>query len=141
MLRVDALVGLIARQRALRSETRARLRARFAFKCDEERFVTTLLRRRSNFWAFRSGQDAFCGDFVLVDMSCPSPEQRPVYVLELKRGAARLSAGRADVQLRNAPRAVAQIASETGIIAADAAFETLTGSADVVLSHFGVDVH
>jgi hypothetical protein len=137
VLCIEALVAVVARRRALGRAVRARLCARFAFKCDEQGFVTRLLRRRANFWAFRSGQDAFCGDFVLVDMSSPSLTRRPVYVLELKRRAA-LSLGGLGVQLRNAPRAVAQIARDTGIIAPDSAFETLTGSAEAVLGHFGV---
>jgi hypothetical protein len=106
----------------------------FAFKCDEEDFARELLRRRSHVWLFRSNQRAFCGDFVAVDMSSPSPARRRAFVLELKRGAPiRVGGGGAGVQLRNADRAVRGLAQEGGILGAEAPYVLATGDGERLL--------
>ena len=80
----------------------------FAFKNDEHAFARALLQRRTEIWLFRSNQRAYCGDFIAVDMSNPSPDRRRAIVIDLKRGAPLRTGGGAGVQLRNAAEAVAQ---------------------------------
>jgi hypothetical protein len=106
----------------------ARLRASFRFKNDEERFARGLVRRKSNLWVFRSNQQGFCGDFVLVNMSSPDPKLRPVYVIDLKAGAPlKLGGGGAGIQFLNAARAVRDVAERTGIIPPGAPFVLASG--------------
>jgi hypothetical protein len=101
----------------------------FAFKNDEEGFARALLARRSHLWLYRSNQRAFCGDFVAVDMSSPRPSLRRAYVLELKRGAPLRPGGGVGVQLRNAERAVRDLA----VLGAEATWEVLTGDGERIL--------
>ena len=82
---------------------------------------------------------AFCGDFVVVDVSSPSRSRRRAFVLDLKHGARlRTGGGGAGVQLRNAPRVVQEVALATGVLDAAASFELLTGDAGLILSFLGV---
>lgn len=101
------------------------LAPRFCLSSREQRFVRTLLSVKDNLWLWRCRQDAFAGDFVVVDMSAPAPEGRSVAVLELKQGAAvRPTAGH---QMQNVPRVLAEIADRTQAIDARASWEPLTG--------------
>lgn len=110
----------------------------FAFKNDELHFARELLRRKSQLWLFRSNQRAFCGDFTVIDVSSPWPERRRAFVIDLKLGApVRLGGGGAGVQLRNAERAVREIARTTGALGPDPTFDLLTGDSSKILAFFG----
>lgn len=109
----------------------------YAFKADEGDFARELLERCSRLWLFRSNQRAFCGDFVAVDMSSPSPARRRAFVLELKRGAAlRLGGGAVGVQLRNAALAVRSLTGEGGLLGEDAEHLIVTGDGAQILERF-----
>lgn len=109
----------------------------FAFKNDEARFAKELLRRRGNFWLYRTHQARFCGDFVLVDMSSPRPAGRSVYVLDLKLGGRlKVGGGGAGVQFRNAALAVGEIA-RGGVIDPTLPYELLSGDRGEVLAALG----
>lgn len=107
-----------------------------AFKLtpDEEKFARELLERATHLWLFRSNQRLFCGDFVVVDMSCPRPEGRSVVALDIKLGGMlRLGGGPAARQLVNAERAADELADELGILVAGASVKRLSGDRRVVL--------
>ncbi|HEU4537612.1 MAG TPA: hypothetical protein VFS00_26010 [Polyangiaceae bacterium] len=109
----------------------------FAFKNDEARFAKELVRRRGNFWVYRTHQARFCGDFVLVDMSSPRPATRRVYVLDLKLGGRlKVGGGGAGVQFRNAALAVAEIA-QGGVVDPSTPYELVSGHRDAVLDALG----
>ena len=106
----------------------ARLHASFRFKNDEDRFARRLARRKSNLWVFRSNQQRFCGDFVVVDMSSPNPKRRRVFVIDLKAGAPlKLGGGGAGIQFLNAELAVQDIAQRARIIPKGADFVLASG--------------
>jgi hypothetical protein len=106
----------------------------FAYNNDEARFAKELVRRRGNFWVYRTHQARFCGDFVLVDMSSPRPAGRVAYVLDLKLGGRlKVGGGGAGVQFRNAALAVGEIA-ERGVVGGSAPYELLSGNRDEVLA-------
>ena|SRR5688572_5775492 len=109
----------------------------FALKCDELEFARALLARRSNLWLYRTSQRAFAGDFVIVDLSSPSPSARSVVVTELKRGERVRVRAPTSIQLRNAQTAVHELA-ESGIVARAANVRAITGDARAVLEHLGV---
>jgi hypothetical protein len=106
----------------------------FALKCDELEFARGLLARRSNLWLYRTSQRAFAGDFVIVDLSHPSPSSRTVVVTELKRGERVRVGAPSSVQLRNATAAVSELAAR-GIVDAGADVFAITGDARAVLDH------
>ncbi len=111
----------------------------FDFCNDEKRFARILLERKSNLWLFRTHQQRFCGDFVIVDMSDPDPEQRKVYALDLKQGASlKQGGGGAGIQFKNVPVAVLDIAERTRIISPELVVEKLCGDASEILAFFGV---
>lgn len=98
----------------------------FALNADEERFVYGLLDtrerqglRKHNLWVFRSHQQKFAGDFVVVDMSRPLKKQGrlllpdwDVFVLDVKMNAPlKLGGGGAGIQFKLAKEA-AQAALE-----------------------------
>ncbi|HBP22783.1 MAG TPA: hypothetical protein DEA08_34010 [Planctomycetes bacterium] len=119
-------------ERRLSSE----LVAAFRFVNDERAFARALVERKSNLWLFRCNQRAFCGDFVVVDMSSPDPRRRPVWVIDLKRGAPlRLGGGGAGVAFRNAGRAVRAVASGFQILGRRAEPELVTGDRELILEH------
>ncbi len=104
----------------------------FALSPDEQRFADALTERHAQFWLYRSHQRAFCGDFVVVDMSAPRPHDRRVYAVDLKAGARlRRAAG---IQMRNRHRAVAALAT-AGVILPDTPAEPVLGDRRVVLAH------
>lgn len=110
----------------------------FELKNDELDFARALLAKKSQLHLFRSNQRAFCGDFVVVDVSSPSVARRSAVVLDLKQGAPlRVGGGGAGVQLRNAELAVREIARMTSLLGDEAAFEVVTGDAAEVLGYFG----
>ena len=112
----------------------------FAFKSDERRFAHILLAHKPNYWVFRCNQQAFCGDFIVVDMSCPQVSQRRVYVLELKENTElKHAAGCAGFQLHRVASALATIAGETEAIPAEPDCDILVGSCDLVLAHLGIE--
>lgn len=83
------------------------LLARFAFKCDEQRFARVLLARATHLWLWRVDQAAGAGDFVVVDMSSPDPRRRRALAIDLKLGA-ELREGSSH-QLRHRDAAVAAL--------------------------------
>ena len=110
---------------------------RRAFECSapERRFAWALLERKTNLWLLRTDQRGFSGDFVVLDLSSPRLDDRPVLVLELKQGAALREVGPTRHQVQNAAAAVAAAARLTGAIAPDAAFRVLLGDPDALLEH------
>lgn len=101
----------------------------FALKADEARFARGLLSRRTECWLYRANQRAFCGDFVVVDMSSPRAVARRAWVVELKLAAPlRQDGGAVGVQLVHAPEALAAV----GVAGA---CTILTGGARAVLDH------
>lgn len=111
----------------------------FRFRNDEKRFVRTVLERKRNLWIFRSNQQHFCGDFVIVDMSSPCPERRPVFVLDLKSGAVlKQGGGGAGVQFSRAPHAIQDIATRTQIILPNHPYQLLSGDKFAILAHLGI---
>ena len=114
------------------------LNAMFDFKSDERAFARALLEQKPHLWVFRCNQQRFCGDFILIDMSCPDIEGRRVLALEMKeRGRLKVGSG-AGFQLRNAARAVAAISRETGIVVEGAPFETVVGGKGELASFLGL---
>jgi hypothetical protein len=108
----------------------------YAFKNDEEGFARALLARHARLWLYRSNQRAFCGDFLVVDMSSPRPEGRRALVLELKRGAPlRHGGGGAGVQLRNAERAVRGLGVD--MLGESPRWELVTGDGERMLAWIG----
>lgn len=137
---------LLLRQRSIGPIVRAALGARatrelvmaFEFGSDERGFCLRLVGRKTNLWLFRSNQRRFCGDFVVVDMSCPLPDARTVAVIDLKRSQPlRRGGGGAGVAFRNAADAVAEIARSTGVVSPDHEAELVTGAAAEVLAWLG----
>lgn len=101
----------------------------YAFKADEARFARELLARRPERWLYRANQRAFCGDFVVVDMSARRTAPRRVWIVELKLGAPlREGGGPVGVQLLHAPEALAALG-----LPGDCT--VLTGDARAVLDH------
>jgi len=114
----------------------SKLLAAFRFRNDERSFARRLVRRKPNLWLFRSNQRCFCGDFVVVDMSSPSPERRRVFVVDLKWGAdLKLGGGGASNQFTNAALAVDQIARRTGVVEPGAEFTLVSGDKLAVLEY------
>jgi hypothetical protein len=104
----------------------------YAFKNDEEGFARALLAAHARLWLYRSNQRAFCGDFVVVDMSSPRPSRRRALVLELKHGAPlRFGGGGAGVQLVNAERAVHELSG--AVLGEGARWDLLTGDGERML--------
>ena len=114
-----------------------RLLEQFAMREPEKRFVRVLLRERSNLRLFRTNQRKWCGDFIVVDMSSPEPSKRRIYVLELKAGEQLTEAGETHRQLAGYAQAVAEIARDHGIVAANSTATLLVGSPEDVLGFFG----
>jgi hypothetical protein len=138
LARADGIAALVVRTLQPAPPQMARAVGAFAFKNDERAFARTLLTKKTELWLFRSNQHAFCGDFVVVDVSSPSRARRRAFVLDLKHGAElRRGGGGAGVQLRNAPRVVEEVALVTGVLDAAAPFELLTGDGRLVLSYLG----
>lgn len=112
-----------------------RLREAFSLSSRERVFARTLLRNKRNLWLFRCHQQGFSGDFIVVDMSDPSPERRPATIVELKARVP-LKIGGAGLQARNAAVALAEL-SEQGLLARSPGFTVVTGDKDEVLSYLG----
>lgn len=106
----------------------------FAFKCDELEFARALLARRTNLWLYRTSQRAFAGDFLVVDVSSPGVDRRPVVVVELKRGDPLRVSMPTAIQLRQAPAAIREIV-DAGVITEDCNVHAVTGDADAVLRY------
>jgi hypothetical protein len=101
----------------------------YAFKADEGRFARELLARRTERWLYRANQRAFCGDFVVVDMSPGRTAPRRAWVVELKLGAPlREGGGAVGLQLVRATEALAALG-----LTGEATL--LSGDARAVLEH------
>jgi len=112
--------------------------AAFAFKADERQFARAALLGRPELHLFRSNQRRFCGDFILVDASYRAPTYRRALAVELKRNKPLKVDCGAGQQLKNAERAVAAIARETGLLPPDAPVERLCGDSGLLLERLGV---
>lgn len=109
----------------------------YAFKNDERDFACRLLSTRTQFWLFRTRQTAACGDFMVVDLSIPSPRQRHAWVIELKQGRSmRVFEGGWGYQLRHAPEGLGELSTK-GVLAENPAFSAIVGDSHEVLSFFG----
>lgn len=110
----------------------------FAFKSDEFLFARELVTHKPNFWVFRCNQKAFCGDFLVIDMSAPKAADRPLWLLDLKEGCARHDgAGPAGAQMVHAARAVAAVHERYDAVPATRVPTKLVGSAAALLAYFG----
>lgn len=127
----DRLTAAVA---ARTGDVAAHVRSAFGLSGPERRFALEVLRRHPNVWLYRCHQRAFCGDFVLVDMSPPRPAHRRPCFVELKAGVP-LRQGRGGVQLGRAPMAAAWLRC-SGIVG-DASPTLWTGSPEVVLATLG----
>ena len=126
-----------------KKKTRHQLRelhALFAMEEDEREFARVILDQKPNYWVFRANQKKFCGDFIVVDMSCPDASNRKPIVVELKRGATlKLGGGGASNQLCNAAEAICAIATHTQAVPVDAVFEKAVGDEEEVLDFLEID--
>jgi hypothetical protein len=130
----DGLAHQVARSLAPHPADLARIVHAFAFKGDERAFARVLLARRTQLWLYRTHQGAAGGDFVVVDRSARAPDQRRVWVVELKRGRpVRVGGG---WQLRNAGAVIADLVAR-GALAPDTRFVPVTGDAGAVLAWLG----
>lgn len=111
-----------------------RLLERFAMSGPEQAFVQTVLARRTNLWLYRCNQRAACGDFLVVDVSSPSPADRAAVAIELKAGAP-LALGGARLQLTNVDAALAELIV-TGVLASPAVTHA-HGDEAAVLAYLG----
>ncbi|MFT3775744.1 MAG: hypothetical protein QM820_61135 [Minicystis sp.] len=133
LARRDAFIAALMRALRPRPSAAALAVGTFAFKNDEERFARALLFEHSRFWLYRSNQRAFCGDFVIVDMSSPRPARRRAFVVELKHGAPlRRGGGGAGVQLRNAEQVVRDLRG--AVLGDEASWDILTGDGGHILA-------
>jgi hypothetical protein len=84
----------------------------FALRAHEKEFARKLLSSKRNLWLYRANQRLSCGDFVVVDMSPPLPDDRTAFVLELKQRQ-RLVVNRrgGSVQLKSHEMALAELAA------------------------------
>lgn len=111
--------------------------AAFRLTPREERFARRLITRCPQWWVWRTHQRRFAGDFVLVDMSCPVPAHRIVWVVDLKLGAPlRLGGGGCGVQLRNAPDAAQELV-DARVVGEPPAVQLATGGATQLLELCG----
>ncbi len=113
------------------------LAPRFGLSSRETRFVRAIHARKSNLWLWRCRQDAFAGDFVVVDMSEPRPEARTVWVLELKQGQALKPVG--GHQMSRVDTVLEEIASSTEPFPLGHPYRVLTGDGGAILRHFTQD--
>jgi hypothetical protein len=137
LARRDLVPALLRRASGVARADLPRAVEAFALKNDELSFARALLVRRSQLRLFRSNQRAFCGDFVVIDVSSPAVERRRAVVLDLKHGARlRVGGGGAGIQLRNAELAVRDLARTTSVLAEEAPFDMVTGDSGAVLGFF-----
>ena len=132
LARADVVARLVAHHDGVKKHARHDVASAFAFK-DAELAFARALTARTNLWLWRVHQRAFSGDFVVVDVSPPSPALRPVLVVDLKRGH-RVREGRPGVQMKHAARAVALLAHDA-IVGDEATPLYVVGDAWEVLSH------
>lgn len=130
LARRDAVRTLVGRL-DLRVSSRAQLASAFAFKDGELAFARALV-ERTNLWLYRVNQRAFGGDFLVVDLSSPALDRRPVIALDLKRGG-RVREGRPGIQMQRTDRAVAALAA-LGLVAPSCIPVHLVGDARWVLA-------
>lgn len=130
LARGDVVSRLVARFE-LRPRARDAMVGAYAFKDAELDFARALCALRTNLWLWRAHQQRFSGDFIIVDLSPPRPEDRPALAVELKRGR-RVCVGRPGIQMINAPRALGVLARQ-GVVRRDAAPLFVTGDAWAVL--------
>ncbi len=109
----------------------------FALCPDEQAFAATVSRRKPELWLFRSHQRAFCGDFAVVDMSAPQPEQRPVWLIDLKQRGRLRTRGAPGQQLLRAPAAVDEL-RRRGVIGEDVGYQPLSGDRRLVQLQLGI---
>jgi len=130
LARRDAVRVLVGRLH-LRAALRPEIISVFAFK-DEELAFARALAERTNLWLYRVNQRAFAGDFVVVDVSCPTPALRPAIALDLKRGG-RLREGRQGIQMQRTDQAIAALAA-AGLVGPSCVPVHMIGDARSVLA-------
>lgn len=106
----------------------------FTLSSRERDFATRLLRERRNWWLWRCHQQAFAGDFLLVNLSEPRREARRVVAVELKaRAPLRRALG---VQLARVEEAIVEL-SEAGVIGKSPETLGISGDKEAVLGWLG----
>lgn len=130
LARRDAVRMLVGRL-DVRAALRAELTSAFAFKDGELEFARALA-ERTNLWLYRVNQRAFGGDFLVIDLSCPTPARRPAIALDLKRGG-RVREGRPGIQMQRTDRVIAAIAAR-GLVGPSCVPVHLIGDAHTVLA-------
>ena len=131
------MLARCARRPQRRSEL-DQLTSAFAFCNDEELFAKELLHHKPNFWIFRTHQQRFCGDFIVIDMSSPDPELRSTWAIDLKTGAdLKMGGGGAGIQFQNVASAIDEIARTQGIITQETPCTRLVGDRTLLLAHLG----
>lgn len=128
---------LLARKHKLPRADLKKCAEAFDFCNDEKPFAKTLLTYKSNLWLFRCNQQHFCGDFVIVDMSCQEPSYRDVYAIDLKRGAElKWGGGGAGIQFKNVPTVLPQLYP---LISKESPVSKVTGDSRELLEYLGID--
>jgi len=108
----------------------------FELSGPERAFARELLTRKRNLWLLRCNQLASIGDFLVVDMSSPSPARRRSFLVELKSGAPLQLGGRgACGQMQNADLVVEELRR---LALAESLTELVSGDGDAVLAWLGV---
>jgi hypothetical protein len=116
-----------------------KLTEKFEFRNDEKKFAKEVLEQKKNLWIFRTNQQKFCGDFIIIDMSSPIPEKRAIFVLDLKQNAQlKQGGGGAGIQFKNAQLAVSELADKRRLIPTNAPYELLSGDRKAILRYLGV---
>jgi hypothetical protein len=129
LARRNAIASLLSRQ-VFPHDHRAALRGALEFKDAELDFARALC-RRSNLWIWRVDQRAYGGDFLVVDVSSPRIDHRPVLALDLKRGR-KVVVDRPGVQMKDAAKSIAFIA-RAGVVAPETPALYVTGDAWLIL--------
>lgn len=101
----------------------------FELSGPERGFVRALL-TRPRFWTWRCNQRAYCGDFVIVDMSEPRPDRRRALVVELKTRSP-LRRDSPGIQMARAHQVTRELADRRIV---GARRTLLRGTADAVLA-------
>lgn len=129
---------LLANDTRFNWATGFQLKEKFALRSHEKDFALRLLNQRRNLWLFRTNQRHSCGDFAAVDMSAADPDERRVYVMELKLGAPLVAAPQlGNIQLAGYHQAIQEIATTTRIITTGSPVELVFGDNTRVLNHLG----
>ena len=103
----------------------------FSFSGPEVVFARRLLSVRRNGWLYRCNQEAFCADFIFVDLSAGRPVAE-VVAIELKHGAP-LNATAGGVQFERLGAALAELVAAE-VLVAGASVRRVEGGNEAVLA-------